>query len=507
MTLLVALVGVPVVGAALAVLLDTLADWPRFGGGRAGPPDVDTSGLARRTALATLAVHAALALALVARVGEAGQVRTVVADLPPRVGIALAADQFAALVVAVVAVVSTGAVWYALAVGVGDASSDALFVLLAGGLSGVAVTADLFNLYVFLEIAGLAAYALVSVGEEGSALAAFRYLLVGTVGATLYLLAVGYLYLGTGNLNIAESNKYISQIGVDAPLVLAAFAFAFVGFAVKIPLVPVHTWLPDAHAKASVPASVVLSALVTTAGTYAFVKVLYGAFGVGFLDANPTVGSLVSGLGAVSLLGGGVAALREEKVKRVLAYSTVSQLGIVVVGVGLGTQTGLTGAAVHLLGHAVTKAGLFVAAGLVALSTGAKTVEEYAGVGERAPVVSAAFGVLALGMVGVPPTVGFAGKWYVLVAAARVEAWLLVAAVLASSLLSVAYFGRILVRLYFVEADDASGVAERRPADDSGESSALAVLPLLAALATVALGLGAATLAQLLGPAIRGLLA
>ncbi|WP_135852096.1 proton-conducting transporter transmembrane domain-containing protein [Halorussus salinus] len=503
MSLLVALVGVPVVGAALAVLLDLLAGR----NGRVDAPDFDSSRLARRTALATLAVHAALAVALVARVADEGRVRTVVADLPPRVGIALAADPFAALVVAVVAVVSTGAVWYALAVGVGDARSDALFVLLAGGLSGIAVTADLFNLYVFLEIAGLAAYALVSVGEEGSARAAFRYLLVGTVGATLYLLAVGYLYIGTGNLNIAESNKYISQIGLDAPLVLAAFALAFVGLAVKIPLVPVHTWLPDAHAKASVPASVDLSALVTTAGTYAFVTVLYGAFGVGFLDANPAVGSLVSGVGAVSLLVGGVGALREETVKRVLAYSTVSQLGIVVVGVGLGTSTGLTGAAVHLLGHAVTKAGLFFAAGLLALSTGAKTVEEYAGVGYRAPVASAAFAVLAFGMVGVPPTVGFAGKWYVLVAAARAEAWLLVAAVLASSLLSVAYFGRILVRMYFAEDGGADDVAPRTPGDGSDGSSGLSALPALAALATVALGLGAATLAQFLEPAIRGLLA
>ncbi|WP_276300101.1 proton-conducting transporter membrane subunit [Halorussus lipolyticus] len=493
--LLPALVALPVVGAALAVLAgDRLAGW--------------ISGT-------TLTAQTLLAGALVARVADSGRVSTVVGGFRPAVGVELRADPLAGLVVALVAVVVLGAVWYANATpSVSGARPDVLLLLLTAGLSGVALTADLFNLYVVLEITGLAAYALVALGERGSARAALRYLVVGTVGASLYLLGVAYLYISLGQLNIARSNEFISQVGLSSPLVLAAFSLAFVGLAVKIPLVPVHTWLPDAHARASVPASVVLSALVTTAGVYGLVKVLYGAFGTEFLTANPAVGQLISGLGAVSLLVGGALALRESKVKRVLAYSTVSQLGIVVVGVGLGSRVGLTGSAVHLLGHAVTKAGLFFSAGLLASATDAKTVEEYAGLADRAPVTSAAFALLSLGMIGVPPTVGFAGKWYVLVAAADAEAWLLVGAVLVSSLVSLAYFGRILAQMYFAsaESDRAEGpdaptaAGPNRPLD-SVPASALDALPVAAAVATVALGLSAALLAQFLEPAISGLLA
>ncbi|MFC7081378.1 proton-conducting transporter membrane subunit [Halorussus caseinilyticus] len=493
--LLPALVALPVVGAALAVLAgDRLGRWVTAG---------------------TLALQTGLAAALVGRVADDGPTRTVVGGFRPAVGVELRADPLAALIVALVAAVAGGAAWYAGAVGARSAHADALVLLLAAGLSGVGLTADLFNLYVVLEITGLAAYALVALGERGSARAALRYLFAGTVGATLYLLGVGYLYVATGHLNIDKSSVFVSGLAPSSTLALAAFAFVFAGLAVKIPLVPVHTWLPDAHAQASVSASVVLSALVTTAGVYALVKVLYGVFGVEFLTAVPAVGALVSGLGAVSVLVGGALALRESKVKRVLAYSTVSQLGVVVVGAGLGTRLGLTGAAVHLLGHAITKAGLFFAAGLLSLSTGAKTVEECAGVGKRAPVVGAAFAVLSLGMVGVPPTVGFAGKWYVLVAAASAEAWPLVAAVLASSLLSLAYFGRILARMFFAPPADGLPADAGEPsvgggtpanADAPTESVGASVLPILAALATLALGLSAATLAQFLEPAVSSLL-
>ncbi|WP_135826372.1 proton-conducting transporter transmembrane domain-containing protein [Halorussus ruber] len=513
--LLPALVALPVVGAALAVLAGNRSAGNRLAGWISG---------------GTLAVQTLLAVALAVRVGDsgAGTVRTVLGGFRPAVGVELRADPLAALAVALFAVVALAAVWYANATAVGGktgARPDALLLLLTAGLSGVALTADLFNLYVVLEITGLAAYALVALGERGSARAALRYLVVGTVGASLYLLGVAYLYISLGQLNISKSNEFVSQVGLSSPLVLTAFALAFVGLAVKIPLVPVHTWLPDAHARASVPASVVLSALVTTAGVYAFVKVLYGAFGVEFLSANSAVGPLISALGAASLLVGGALALRESKIKRVLAYSTVSQLGIVVVGVGLGSRVGLTGASVHLLGHAVTKAGLFFAAGLLALAADAKTVEEYAGIGNRAPVPSAAFALLSLGMIGVPPTVGFAGKWYVLVAAADAGSWLLVAAVLVSSLLSLAYFGRILARMYFAPPPDsdraessdaptgsvgASGDSSGGPSGTVGAANsvrALDALPVVAALATVALGLSASALAQFLEPAISGLLA
>ncbi|WP_435101771.1 proton-conducting transporter transmembrane domain-containing protein [Halarchaeum sp. P4] len=502
---LVALVVTPVV---LAVALPLVERW--------------ASRLAGPLATGAYLLQVGLAALVTSRVLSSGPVRYALGGFPPSYGIELVVDGLGAAVVLLVAVVGLGAHTYTRVHGPRDAAARALGLLLVAGLSGIAVTGDLFNLYVFLEIAGIAAYALVARSSGGAAaLAAFRYLLVGTVGATLYLLGVAYAYAATGTLNFAALAAYLAKAGYSDPLVVAGFGFALVGLAVKIALVPAHTWLPDAHSKAPASVSVLLSGLVTTAAVYALVRLLASVYTPAFLLANPVFRAALVAAGVLSVLVGGVAAFRQHKLKRLLAYSTVAQLGLVVAGVGLASEIAVRGAVIHLLGHAVMKGGLFLAAGALAERHGATTLEAYDGLGRREPLLGGAVAVLALGMVGFPPTVGFVGKWYVAVGALQQGAWALLAVVLLSTFLSLAYFGPLVRRLFFPASDsakpghdDASGHHATDGGTDygveKGESAPADPLPVgawvgpvVAAAATVGLGIGAHYVLRLVGPALE----
>jgi len=302
----------------------------------------------------------------------------------------------------------------------------------------MSITGDVFNLYVFLEITGLAAYALVASGDRDiTAVAALKYLIVGTVGASLYLLGVGYLLVATGTLNMADLATKIPQVdgGYTSTLILAAFGLMTAGLAVKVALYPVHTWQPDAYANAPDSVSTLISALVSTVAAYSLARVVFSVFTVEFFAAVPLAQDALFALAAVSVVVGSALAVSQRDVRRMLAYSSVSQFGLVVAGFAVASSTAVVGAIIHLVGHAVMKGGLFATAGIIERKTGARTIEEYAGLTDRAPVAAAAFAVLAFSMVGVPPAVGFVGKWYIVLGAIEVGAWPLVAVLLTSTVL------------------------------------------------------------------------
>ncbi|MFB6303864.1 MAG: proton-conducting transporter membrane subunit [Haloferacaceae archaeon] len=479
---LVALVAVPLAAAVvppLAGLVRERSGWP--------------------VATVAMAVHAALAWLLVARVAAAGRVTYVVGGVPASVGIELVADGLSAPFVALVSLGSFALLAYARVGGPRSNPFYALYLLLVAGLTGLCLTGDVFNLYVFLEISGLAAYALVARASGGpAALAALKYLLVGTVGATFYLLGVGYVYVATGTLNMADVATHLAATGYDSPLVVAAFALILVGLGVKVALVPLHTWLPSAHSEAPVTVSVLLSGLVTSVAAYAVLRVALTVFTPAFFRTVALADDALLLAAAASVLYGGYAATKATKVKRVLAYSTVAQLGLATLGIGLLGATALTGAVVHLLGHGVMKGGLFLAAGCLSARYGATTVEGYAGLARRDPLVAAAFAVQALGMIGVPPTVGVLGKWYVALGAVEAGAWHVAALVFVSTLLSLSIFGPILSRLYFAPPASPDSPPKGRA------SAGMRAAAVGAAVATLAMGFGATYLGDLLLPALPG---
>jgi multicomponent Na+:H+ antiporter subunit D len=477
------LVAVPLLGAVLPLFL---------------APRSET--LARRLTAFVLLAQVGLALVVARAVVTDGPVTYVVGAIPAAFGIGLLADRLTVAFVLLVALAALGAF-------LGDRTprdgpSLSLWLLLVAGLTGILVTADVFNLYVFLEISGLAAYALVARARGAdAALAALKYLLVGTVGATFYLLGVGYAFVATGTLAMADLAPALAAAGHGSTLVVAAFSLMAVGLGVKLALFPFHAWKPDAYATAPPAVAAVLGALGSTVAAYALVRLTYGVFTPAFLEAVPVVRTLVLVASAASVVAGGVLALRETDVRRLLAYSSVSQFGLVGLGVGLASPTALTGALLALVGHAVAKGGLFVAAGAIAREFGARTVADYAGLARRSPVYAAAVATMAVSLVGLPPTVGFAAKWYLALGAVRTGSWAVAAVVVLSTLLSLAYAGRLVERCYLGTEPPARSPAL---ADGGRTDRAALVVTVLCAVLVVGLGLGSTALADWFAPVVEG---
>jgi multicomponent Na+:H+ antiporter subunit D len=477
--------------------------------------------------VAAAVAHLALSASVLWTVLSAGRVSYAVGGYPPPFGIELVADGVSATLAVLVSVVTLATVVYAHAAGPRSNAFYSELLILTAGLSGMVVTADLFNLYVFLEISGLATYALVATGRSpAAALASLKYLLVGTIGASLYLLGVGYLYVATGSLNMADLATLLPAVGYGSPLVLTGFALLVIGLVVKTALFPVHTWQPDAYAESPDSVTAYISALVSTAAAYALFRVVYAVFTPAFDAAVPFALDTLVVLASVSVVVGSVLAVLQSDLKRMLAYSSVAQFGLVVAGFAVVNETAIFGGLVHLVGHGVMKAGLFVAVGALATVAGGRTVDDLAGMADRAPVVSAAFAALAFALVGVPPAVGFAGKWHIVLGAVEAGRWLVAGVAVVSTLLTLAYFARVVERLYFRDAPTPADLADRPDAaaaadpdadaaltaDGSGAAAGTAVptvttrarvIVVVAAVAAVVLGVFATDLIALFEPVVE----
>ena len=453
-------------------------------------------------ALIGTAVQVGLAIGIATQVFGDGRITHHLAGFPPPQGIQLVADGLSAAVLSVVAVVGFVVLGYTRGSETHRTAFYAGYLLLVGGLAGVTLTGDLFNMYVFLEITGLAAYALVASANTGrSALAGLRYLIIGTIGASLFLLGVGYAFVATGTLNMMDLSAELAAAGYRSRLVLASFALIVTGLAIKIALFPVHTWQPEAYASAPDSVSTLISALVSTAAAYAIARILYSVYTVEFFTAVPTAQDLLVYAAALSVLAGSVLAVLQSEIKRMLAYSSVSQFGLVVAAFALANQTAFLGGTIHLVGHAVMKGGLFAAAGVIAIRTGARTVDEYADLAAEAPIATGTFAVLGLALVGVPPAVGFVGKWYIALGAVAEGVWIIAAVILLSTLLTLAYFARVIERMYFgmdVPGETAAVADGGRPTISPKLAIAVA-----AVVAVIVMGLGATWFASLLEPTME----
>jgi multicomponent Na+:H+ antiporter subunit D len=440
-------------------------------------------------ALLALTVNGVVAAEIVRSFVAEGRLSHEVGGVSVPYGIELAVDGMSAPVLVVVSVVALGTLVYTRKAGPRSNSFYSGYLLLTAGLLGVTVTADVFNLYVFIEITGLAAYAMIASGGDGrSAYAALKYLMAGTVGASLYLIGVAYAFVATGTLNMADMSMRFAEIGYGDTLVLASFAFVVAGLGVKVALFPLHTWQPDAYSAAPYGVTGYVSALVSTVAAYALGRVTLTVYTPEFLASNPVVSSALVYFGALSIVAGSVLAVVQTDVRRMLAYSSVSQFGLIVAAFGIGNATSVFGGVVHLFGHAVMKGALFLSAGILAYRFGATKIDEYEGIASKAPYTGAAFAVLALSLVGVPPAVGFVGKWYVAVGAVRGGETVVAAVIFGSTLLTLAYIARLVDRMYF-------GGGEAAVADGGIPSvrvtKGMIVLVVVAAVSVVALGPGA----------------
>jgi multicomponent Na+:H+ antiporter subunit D len=374
--------------------------------------------------------------------------------------------------------------------------------LLLAALLGMVVTGDLFNLYVFIEIASIAAYTLVALPGGAASLAGFRYVLAGTVGASFYLLGLAYLFALTGTLNLADMTVQLAKVG-PSPAVLVALAFIVCGLGLKMALFPLHGWLPDAYASAPFGAAAFIAAVMTKVNAFALLRVLHAVLWPILPDDLP-IGTLIAWLGAAGIIAGSVMALAQTDAKRLLAYSSVSHLGYVALGIGLGTRTALIGAVLHIVAHALAKCCLFLVVGGVAYRGVDRNPDAWGGLGRKMPASMAALVVAALSMIGLPPTAGFFSKWYLLLATLEAGSPTLLVVLLASSLLNAWYFFRLIESAYFAPAAEP---ADEERAGRAAELPAAMLAPITAVGATIVIvGLLSVPLAEnVIGKAVDAL--
>ena len=351
-----------------------------------------------------------------------------------------------------------------------------VFQLLITGLCGITVTGDIFNLYVFLEIASLAAYALIAVAGGRALKASYNYVIMGSIGACFYLLGVGFLYAVTGSLNMADLSYLLPPL-YGNKVVQAAFVFFVVGISIKMALFPLHIWQPDAYTYAPSAVTVIIAAAMSKVSIYAFIRVLFSVFTTEFIQIYVPIDTAISWIAAIAIIMGSVIAIMQTNLKRMLAYSSVSQVGYIVLGVGLySTHWGLYGALMHILNHAITKGCLFLAIGAIIYRSGLWNIRDFEGLGKKMPYTCAAFTLAALSMIGVPPSVGFITKLCLLLASLEAVEYAFVAVILASTLLNLVYFWRVIDRMYFVRKE---GEEEGEKEIKKDEAPASMVLPAL----------------------------
>ena len=326
-----------------------------------------------------------------------------------------------------------------------------MFILCLTGLLGIAITGDAFNVFVFLEISSLSSYALIAMGSQRKALtASFQYLIMGTIGATFFLIGVGLLYMITGTLNLADLQTRIPQIQDSRPL-LAAFAFITVGLALKAALFPLHLWLPNAYAYAPSGVSAFMAATATKVSLYVLLRFTFTLFGAEFAFGELPLHWVLLVPAVIAMFAGSFSAIFQRDIKRMLAYSSVAQIGYITLAIALASQAGVQAAMLHMFNHGLMKAALFCALGCIFYRIGSTRIEAMAGLGRQMPWTFAAIVAGGLSLLGAPLTAGFISKWFLVQAALEQSLWWLVVLIVASSMLAVVYVWRLVEALYFKE--------------------------------------------------------
>ncbi len=403
----------------------------------------------------------AIAVAVAARVASTGVISYTMGGWPPPWGIELRIDALNAIVLLIVGGIGAAVTPFALRSAPSEIAARnlplfyCLLLLTYTGLIGITATGDIFNLFVFLEISSLSSYALIALGKDRRALtAAYQYLIMGTIGATFFLIGVGLLYSITGTLNMADLAERLPAV-VGTRTAQTALAFLVAGIGLKLALFPVHLWLPNAYTYAPSVVSAFIAATATKVAVYMLIRVLYTVFGAGYSFERMPLQPILVALSVVGIFVTSLMAWTQSDAKRLLAYSSVAQIGYMVIGLALATAAGLTAAIIHLFNHALMKGALFLALGAVAYRIGSTRIEQMAGLGRVMPWTLSAFAIGGLSIIGIPLTAGFISKWYLIVAALEFGWWWLAAAVLAASLIAVMYIWKVIESAWFRELPEA----------------------------------------------------
>jgi multicomponent Na+:H+ antiporter subunit D len=342
-----------------------------------------------------------------------------------------------------------------------------LLILMLAGMSGIAITGDCFNFYVFFEIASISSYTLVSIsGKPESLEATFKYILTGALSSILIVFAIGLLFNATGTLNMNYAGQQVMKIvssHAESPLypyrylIYASLGLFIMGFSVKAAFFPSHAWLADAHPAAPSSISALLSGLIVkVTGIFLLIRFIFTVFGIhrGYYGEMFTPLFLI--ISIVTMLSGSLFAIVQTQLKRMLAYSTIAQMGHILFGIALLTPNGLAGSILHMINHAIVKSMLFLCSGIIIYKTGIKDINDMGRMGYRMPLTMACFTIGACSMVGVPPLCGFMSKWVLATASYQAGMPYLLIILLISSLLNAVYYFRVVAIAYFGNPQNAT---------------------------------------------------
>jgi multicomponent Na+:H+ antiporter subunit D len=413
----------------------------------------------------------AIAVALTRGVLDGQQYNYLMGSWPAPYGIELQVDSFSAIVLLIISAASSLAL-----LGARDSLDDDIenhrqplfysaWLLVLAGLCGMTVAADAFNIFVFMEISSLASYILISGGSDRRALpAVFNYLIMGTLGATFYLIGIGLLYMMTGTLNLADMEQRIHEVSDLKPILVAA-GFITIGLALKAAVFPLHGWLPGAYTFAPHAVTVFLAACSTKVALYLLLRFDFVVFQPNLSGHDIQFAYFLMPLGVLAIIIGSLVALFEQNLKRLLAYSSIAQIGYILLGASLVSSAGLTASIVHLFNHALAKGTLFLAISCLAIRCGGTLINNINGAARTMPWSFGALVVGGLSLIGMPGTAGFISKWY-LISAALAHGGIgiaLTAVILLSSLMAVVYIWRIVEAAYFREPEIAATAPQEAP--------------------------------------------
>lgn len=358
------------------------------------------------------------------------------------------------------------------------------YLLCFSGLLGVVATGDAFNVFVFLEISALSTYVLIAMGAERdrrALTAAYDYLIMGTVGATFFVIGIGFLYMATGTLNMADLSVRLAEIG-DNRTIQAGFAFIVVGMGLKAAIYPLHLWLPGGYTFAPSVVTTFLAATATKAAIYVLLRFIFTVYQPSSLFETATLTWVIVPLAVLAMFAASIIAVFQQDLKRLLAYSSIAQVGYMILGIGIANTTGVTATLIHMFNHGITKAALFMVVGAYVMRVGGSFCDRLPGLGSKMPISSAVFVISGLSLIGVPGTAGFISKWVLMNAAFEKGWWWMALLIVASSLLAVIYVWKVVELLY---------LQERVHAEDVREAPLSMLIPMVAlSVACIWFGLG-----------------
>ncbi|MDG6256662.1 MAG: monovalent cation/H+ antiporter subunit D family protein [Methanomicrobiaceae archaeon] len=405
--------------------------------------------------LAAVLGEFAAAIVIFRQVMDGGTVRYYVGGWAPPMGIELVIDTFGGFILATIMLLALMTALYAFRSVKKEVPAEktvsfyVIFQILLAGLIGMTITGDVFNLYVFLEISSIAAYTLISATRKPhSYVASYNYLVLGSIAAGFILLGIGNLYVATGTLNMAELAVMLPA-SYDLATVHAAFLFLIIGFSIKAAFFPLHLWLPDAYTESPSAVTVLIATVMAKVSVYALFRFLFSVFTMAYITESYPVTGVVLLIATIAIVAGAILAIAQDDLKRLLAYSSVSQIGYIMFAIGVANRIALEGGLLHILGHAVMKGCLFMVAGLIIYRTGTAQLSELGGIAREMPLTCAAFALAGASMIGIPPTIGFMSKYYLVLGAFEAGLWPYAAVLLVGSLLAAAYIWRFIEIAYF----------------------------------------------------------